>query len=88
MADDDKALTSEEISASAPVTFHLSECTIDAQERAALAIDVAYVQWRADFRRTVIAANVLNRSWRSVFEADMMFSIVAHRWARRPPDHA
>ena len=88
MGDDDKALTSEEISASAPVTFHQSECTIDAQERAALAIDVAYVQWRADFRRTVIAAGVLNRPWRSVFEADMMFSIVAHRWlAERPITH-
>lgn len=80
MAGDDKTLTSREISASPAVTFNLDDCTIDAQERAALAIDVAYVQWRADFRRTVIAANVLNRPWRSVFEADMMFSIVAHRW--------
>ncbi len=53
-----------------------------------LAIDVAYVQWRADFRRTVVASGVLNRPWRSVFEADMMFSIVAHRWlAGRPITH-
>ena len=80
MGDDDNKVTSEEIGASPAVTFNLDDCTIDAQERAALGIDVAYVQWRAAFRRTVIAANVLNRPWRSVFEADMMFSIVAHRW--------
>ena len=88
MGGDDKALTSEEIGATTTETFHLSECTIDAQERAALAIDIAYVQWRADFRRTMIASGVLNRPWRSVFEADMMFSIVAHRWlAERPITH-
>lgn len=80
MAGDEKTLTAGEISASAPVTFNLDECTMDAQERAVLAIDIAYVQWRADFRRTVVASGVLNRPWRSVFEADMMFSIVAHRW--------
>lgn len=88
MGDEDKTLTPAEISASAPVAFNLDECTIDAQEHAVLAIDVAYVQWRADFRRTVVASGVLNRPWRSVFEADMMFSIVAHRWlAGRPITH-
>jgi len=88
MTDDIKKVTSEDIGASPPVTFDLSECTINTEERAALAIDVAYVQWRSDFRRTVIAAGVLNRPWRSVFEADMMFSIVAHRWLdQRPITH-
>lgn len=88
MGDDDKDLTAGEISASAPVTFNLYECTMDVQERAVLAIDVAYVQWRADFRRTVVASGVLNRPWRSVFEADMMFTIVAHRWlAGKPITH-
>lgn len=88
MGDDDKILTAGEISASAPVTFNLDECTMDVQERAVLAIDVAYVQWRADFRRTVVASGVLNRPWRSVFEADMMFTIVAHRWlAGKPITH-
>ena len=57
-----------------------SDSVLDPQQRAALAIDDAYVQWRADFRRTVVASGVLNRPWRSVFEADMIFSIVAHRW--------
>lgn len=88
MEDEDKGLTSAEISAAAPVTFDQTECTINEEERAALGIDVAYVQWRSDFRRTVIASGVLNRPWRSVFEADMMFSIVAHRWlAERPITH-
>lgn len=80
MADDNKPLTSKEISATSPETFNLEDHTIDDKERAALAIDVAYVQWRSDFRRTMIASGVLNRPWRSVFEADMMFSIIAHRW--------
>ena len=37
-------------------------------------------------RDYLIAAGVLNRPWRSVFEADMMFSIVAHRWLAERPD--
>jgi len=58
------------------------------QERAALAIDVAWVEWRAEFRRKVVASGVMKRPWRSVFEADMIFSIVAHRWlAGRPITH-
>lgn len=80
MGDDDKKLTSEEIGAAPAAPMDFSDSVLDPQQRAALAIDVAYVQWRADFRRTVVASGVLNRPWRSVFEADMIFSIVAHRW--------
>ncbi|CAN5310997.1 hypothetical protein BH10PSE10_BH10PSE10_18310 [soil metagenome] len=88
MDGDNKPLTSEEIGATPPVPLDRAESTLDAQERAALEIDVAYVQWRADFRRTVVASGVLNRPWRSVFEADMIFTIVAHRWlAGRPITH-
>jgi hypothetical protein len=88
MANNDKSLTPEQISSAAPVPLDRAESTLDAQERAALAIDVAYVQWRAEFRRTVVASGVLNRPWRSVFEADMIFTIVAHRWlAGRPITH-
>lgn len=88
MTGDDKALTSKDISAAAPLPLDHSESTLDAQERAALGIDIAYVQWRADFRRTVVASGVLNRPWRSVFEADMIFAIIAHRWlAGRPITH-
>lgn len=86
--DGGKKLTSEQISAASPAALDPSESTLEPQERAALAIDVAYVQWRADFRRMVVASGVLNRPWRSVFEADMIFSIVAHRWlAGRPITH-
>lgn len=88
MGDDGKTLTSADISAADPVPLDPEESTLDAQERAALAVDIAYVQWRADFRRTVVASGVLNRPWRSVFEADMIFTIVAHRWlAGRPITH-
>lgn len=88
MEDEGKAVTSADISAAAAEIFNLDDCTINMEERAALAIDVAYVQWRSDFRRTVVASGVLNRPWRSVFEADMMFSIVSHRWLDgRPITH-
>jgi hypothetical protein len=52
---------------------------LDAQERALLAIDVAWVQWRSEFRQKLFNGGVLGRPLRSVFEADMIFSIVAHR---------
>lgn len=51
---------------------------LDAQERALLAIDVAWVQWRSEFRKKLFTGGVLERPLRSVFEADMIFSIVAH----------
>lgn len=52
---------------------------MDAQERALLAMDVAWVQWRSEFRQKLFNEGVLGRPMRSVFEADMIFSIVAHR---------
>lgn len=52
---------------------------LDVQERALLAIDVAWVQWRSEFRQKLHAGGVLDRPLRSIFEADMIFSIVAHR---------
>lgn len=51
----------------------------DPQERALLAVDVAWVQWRSEFRQKLFTGGVLERPLRSVFEADMIFSIVAHR---------
>lgn len=51
---------------------------LDAQERALLAMDVAWVQWRSEFRQKLFKDGVLGRPMRSVFEADMIFSIVAH----------
>ena len=51
---------------------------MNAQERALLAMDVAWVQWRSEFRQKLFADGVLERPVRSIFEADMIFSIVAH----------
>jgi hypothetical protein len=88
VGEDDKKLTSEAIGAAPPAALESGTSTLDAQERAALAIDVAWLQWRSDFRRTVVASGVLSGPWRSVFEADMIFSIVAHRWLTgRPITH-
>lgn len=88
MTRDHNRLSSEEIASTPPEPLDARGSTLDVQERAALAIDVAFVQWRAEFRRRVVASGVLNRPWRSVFEADMIFAIVAHRWlAGRPITH-
>lgn len=82
---EDKKLTSADISAAPPVPLDYLESTLDTQERAALGVEFAYVQWRAEFRRIVVASGVVERPWRSVFEADMIISIVAHRWLTGKP---
>ena len=58
---------------------------LDAQERALLAMDVAWVQWRSEFRQKLFNEGVLGRPMRSVFEADMIFSIVAHHALKGRP---
>lgn len=58
---------------------------LDAQERALLAMDVAWVQWRSEFRQKLFKDGVLERPLRSVFEADMIFSIVAHHALKGRP---
>lgn len=49
-------------------------------ERAVLALDVSWLQWRADFRRQMLATGILQKGWRSVFEADMILSLIAFSW--------
>lgn len=81
-----KKLSPETIGAASPES--LNECPdsiLDAPERAVLAIDVAWVQWRSDFRRIVVASGILRRPWRSAFEADLIFSMVSHRWLTGRP---
>lgn len=85
MRERNKPLTSAEIAAAPAKPIVASESTLSAEERAALAVDVAWVDWRSEFRRKVLASGVLKRAWRSVFEADMIFSIVAHRWLTGQP---
>lgn len=58
---------------------------MDEQERALLAMDVAWVQWRSEFRQKLFADGVLERPVRSIFEADMIFSIVAHHALKGRP---
>jgi hypothetical protein len=58
---------------------------LDAQERALLAMDVAWVQWRSEFRQKLFTDGVLERPVRSIFEADMIFSIVAHHALKGRP---
>jgi len=58
---------------------------LDAQERALLAMDVAWVQWRSQFRQKLFNDGILGRPMRSVFEADMIFSIVAHHALKGRP---
>lgn len=79
-------LSPETIGAASPES--LIECPdsiLDAPERAVLAHDMAWVQWRSEFRRTVVASGILRRPWRSAFEADLIFSIVSHRWLTGRP---
>lgn len=88
MAREETGLSPKDIVASEPSPLSAKTSTLDAQERAALAVDVAWLQWRSEFRRTVVESGVIKRPWRSVFEADMIFSIVAHRWLNgRPITH-
>jgi hypothetical protein len=61
------------------------DSSMDAQERALLAMDVAWVQWRSEFRQKLFKDGVLGRPMRSVFEADMIFSIVAHHALKGRP---
>ncbi|WP_024576431.1 MULTISPECIES: MarR family transcriptional regulator [unclassified Afipia] len=58
---------------------------LDEQERALLAMDVAWVQWRSEFRQKLVANGVLGRPVRSIFEADMIFAIIAHHALKGRP---
>lgn len=61
------------------------DSSMDAQERALLAMDVAWVEWRSQFRQKLFNDGILGRPMRSVFEADMIFSIVAHHAIKGRP---
>lgn len=61
------------------------DSSMDAQERALLAMDVAWVEWRSQFRQKLFNDGILGRPMRSVFEADMIFSIVAHHALKGRP---
>ena len=61
------------------------DAVLTEEQRAALAFDVAWLGWRSEFRRRMVHEGVLKHPWRSVFEADMIFSLVAIRWLQGDP---
>lgn len=80
MTSDPNAIKPNEIPLIPPVPMEPTKENLSAQQWAVLSIDFAWVQWRAEFRKKVVASGLLRGPWRSVFEADMIFSIVGHRW--------
>lgn len=86
MTSNKRKLAPQDISAARPDPLDRhSENNLNAEERAALAIDVAWIQWRSELRKKVVSSGVLRAPWRSVFEADMIFSIIGHRWLLGAP---
>jgi hypothetical protein len=80
MASDQKTMKSGDIPLVPPVAMEPDRNGFSDQQLAVLGIDLAWVQWRSEFRRKVVGSGVLRGPWRSVFEADMIFSIVGLRW--------
>ncbi|MGX5668927.1 MarR family transcriptional regulator [Rhizobium daejeonense] len=57
-----------------------SEVALDAEQRASLASDVSWLEYRAEFRKKMIRDGFLKHPWRSIFEADMIFTLIGHKW--------
>ncbi|MET2825453.1 MarR family transcriptional regulator [Mesorhizobium shangrilense] len=53
---------------------------LDPEQRALLASDVSWLEYRAEFRRQMIKGGFLKHPWRSIFEADMIFTLIGHKW--------
>lgn len=53
---------------------------LDQAQRALLASDVSWLEYRAEFRRQMIKDGFLKHPWRSIFEADMIFTLIGHKW--------
>jgi len=57
-----------------------AEVALDPEQRALLASDVSWLEYRAEFRRQMIKQGFLKHPWRSIFEADMIFTLIGHKW--------
>jgi len=57
-----------------------AEVALDFEQRALLASDVSWLEYRAEFRRQMIKQGFLKHPWRSIFEADMIFTLIGHKW--------
>ncbi|HEY8578229.1 MAG TPA: MarR family transcriptional regulator [Devosia sp.] len=64
----------------APTSGVLSE-----EQRAALDLDVSWLFYRTEFRKRMVQEGYLKHYWRSVFEADMIFSLIAQRHLEGSP---
>jgi hypothetical protein len=56
------------------------DVALDPEQRALLASDVSWLEYRAEFRRQMIKGGFLKHPWRSIFEADMIFTLIGHKW--------
>ncbi|WP_029075384.1 MarR family transcriptional regulator [Kaistia adipata] len=56
------------------------DVALDPEQRALLASDVSWLEYRAEFRRQMIKQGFLKHPWRSIFEADMIFTLIGHKW--------
>lgn len=57
-----------------------AQVELDQAQRALLASDVSWLEYRAEFRRQMIRDGFLKHPWRSIFEADMIFTLIGHKW--------
>lgn len=57
-----------------------AQVELDHAQRALLASDVSWLEYRAEFRREMIKGGFLKHPWRSIFEADMIFTLIGHKW--------
>lgn len=65
--------------------FEATSGLLEQDQLSALAADVAWLDFRAQFRRMMISQGYLRHPWRSIFEADMIFSLVGQRWLQHNP---
>ncbi|WP_421916994.1 MarR family transcriptional regulator [Mesorhizobium sp.] len=80
MKDTDSAIGSAEILNKALSIDRHQEVALDPEQRALLAWDVSWLEYRAEFRRQMIKGGFLKHPWRSIFEADMIFTLIGHKW--------
>ncbi len=78
---DGKANNSLQQISDEPLSFDArSEVALNEAERATLATDVTWLEYRAGFRRRMMRDGFLKHPWRSIFEADMIFTLIGHKW--------
>jgi len=54
---------------------------LNAEQLAALALDIEWFSFRSGFRQRMVDQGFLVNQWRSPLEADVILSLVAMRWA-------